>query len=190
MKKLKIIFVSQKGLMHELVSAVVLAGTHSDKKFAGHTALFFPEVVDKAFNRHFENVVFEAVQPLVRFDVNGNKFDKEPNKCIIEIEVSEERYQKAVEMALRLEGRKYGLVTDCLATFITDNFDMQATKVINCDYTFMCSECVGLVFRNMFDNFYLETDLNTTSPIELYDMILEFISKEKEIRLVSIIEEG
>ena len=188
MKRLKVIFVSQDGLMHQLVSEVVLAGTHSDKDFAGHAALFFPEVNDPVYNRKMKNVIFEAVQPLVHFDLDGNKFDKDTKKCVIEIEISDERYQKAVDMALRLEGRKYGLVTDCLATFIKDNFDIDATKVIDCGYTFMCSECVGLVFMNMFSNFYPTTDMNTTSPIELCDMILNFIDTEPEIKLVSIIE--
>ena len=189
MKRMKAIFVSRKKrLIDEIVSGTVLLATDADKNFLGHVALWFEEVNDEINDRHFKNVIFEAHEPRVGFDTNGNKYDGDQCKYTIEFEVDDDIYERAITIALRLEGRPYGLTTDCIATVIKERMHLNADKLIDCESTMICSEVFAQIIRAMFHEYLKDEDLNMVSPKRVYHTFIDFIGQESRIRLVSSIE--
>lgn len=189
MRRMKAIFVSKKKhLIDEIVSDTVLIATAADKNFLGHVALWFEQVDDEINDRHFKDVIFEAHEPRVGFDTNGNKYDGDERKYTIEFAVDDNIYEKAVVMALRLEGRPYGLKTDCVATVFKERLHLNADKLIDCESTEICSEVFTQVIRAMFHEYLKDEDLNMISPKRAYHTFIEFIGQEPRIQLISSIE--
>ena len=169
--------------MSRAIAETVLHVSKSDKPFAVHMAIWFSEVDDPAADRHLENVIFEARQPRVTFDTRGEMYDSEPNKYVFDFEVDDETYQRAVQMAFRLEGRKYGLITDCLVAGFEDQTGDDISKFINCDNTVMCSEAGSRISHAMFPDFGRKEDgsvinFNTVTPIDAFHLLDDFFANK------------
>ena len=188
MKRMKAIFVSREGPIHNIINKAVLIGSDSDESFNGHVAVWFEEVIDKPTKRHMKEVLFEAHAPMTEFVLDGTKYDKEEDKYVLEFGVPDELYDIAVNMALRLEHRPYGLTTDCLATMLKERFNMDITDTINCEDTVICSEAFVRIINAMFENYLEGENLNSVSPHRTYHTFLEFIIQEPRITLISSIQ--
>ena len=160
-------------------------------------AIWFSEVDDEIKERHLENVVFEAVEPNVMFDNDGNKYDDETCKYTFDLEVEDDVYQRAVDAALRLEGMPYGLLSDCLAIAIKDNTDghKDYTKQLGCNNSAICSEVGSRILHNMFPDFGVQADgtlvdFDTTSPCDVYHLLEDYIAAHPESVNVLSAQEG
>ena len=197
MKRIKFIFVNEHAWWHKPISETILKLSHSDKDFAVHMAIWFSEVEDEIKERHLENVVFEAVEPNVMFDNDGNKYDDETCKYTFDLEVEDDVYQRAVDAALRLEGMPYGLLSDCLAIAIKDNTagHRDYTEQLGCNNTAICSEVGSRILHNMFPDFGVQADgtlvdFDTTSPCDAYHLLEDYIAAHPESVNVLSAQEG
>lgn len=183
MKTFDAIFVTPRGLMHEVAGAVITGLTHGED-FCGHAAIRFPDVdgVPK---------MIEAVTAGVGF-VPYDKYDGEPCMAVLTIEVTDEQYSAMVEEAKRIDEGDYGYgYKECIAGGIADNagetIGEAISFILHCDGNSMdCSEVYVRVLRKALPRFLVDFDANAVTPERAFkNTLIQGVAGNLKITAVS-----
>lgn len=147
------IFVSQDGLIHEIIGGAVRLATKS--RFA-HVAI------------GFDDCIIEAVAPKVQISPI-DKFCNQSNREIISFVVSDEKYQEMYLMARQQLNKWYGL-DDCLIGGLHDLFDYHFDHLDN-ENTIDCSALGTIIARVLFANLLDNEDESLITPERLYEAL-------------------
>lgn len=161
MRKISAIFVSQDGFMHELIGSVVRKATGSQ---FSHVAL------------GFDDCIIEAIAPKVQKSPL-DKYDGEQVLTKIELNVTDEQYNRAYEKANALVGLFYGL-DDCLIGGIRDVFGDKYSDIIkrvNNQDTIDCSATYTTVMRDIYPEFIQGQDPCEITPEVAYRATIDLI---------------
>lgn len=150
------IFVSQNGLIHELIGSVVRTVTHS--QFA-HVAI------------KFEDGIIEATMPKVHIS-KLDEFDTDKIKELITFIVTPEKYQEMHSTAMSHLNKWYGL-DDCLISGLHTLFGVDLS-ILNLEGTEDCS-CLGtIIARVLLPELEPGLEPCEVTPEDLRDSLLYF----------------
>ena len=164
MKTIKAIFVSQSGLIHEIIGGTVRLFTNS--RFA-HVAL------------GFDDCIIEAISPRVAKSPI-TKYDNENVLEVLTLEVTEEQYEKAKAKADSLVGIFYG-IDDCIIGGLHDFIGDSASDIaehFDLHETLDCSAVYTTVIREIYPQFLQGHDPCEITPEVAYEATLE-VSNER-----------
>jgi len=147
------IFVSQQGILHEIVDNVIELVTHS--KYA-HIAI------------GFEDCIIEAVFPRVIISPI-DEFVGETQREIISFTVADEMYQAMRDVAQAQVCKLYG-IDDCIIGGLHDLSDIELSA-LNITNTEDCSSLCTIVARVLFPGLLLDIPICEVTPERFYEAL-------------------